>query len=84
MFHFFNFKYQFQDQEDEEQFINSPEGHEFGRKLVCVRFPGNVLNSDKAIEKLGGIKEMSNVCKQQIFIHPNLFLFVKKSQRIDL
>ncbi|XP_020286022.1 general transcription factor 3C polypeptide 5 isoform X2 [Pseudomyrmex gracilis] len=34
-------------------------GHRFDRKLVCVKYPGNVINADKAIETLGGITSIS-------------------------
>ncbi|KAJ8679851.1 hypothetical protein QAD02_015638 [Eretmocerus hayati] len=31
------------------------DGHRFDRKLVCIRYPGNVVNSEKAVETLGGL-----------------------------
>ncbi|XP_011874303.1 PREDICTED: general transcription factor 3C polypeptide 5 [Vollenhovia emeryi] len=34
-------------------------GHRFDKKLVCVKYPGNVVNVDKAIETLGGISSIS-------------------------
>ncbi|XP_032669040.1 general transcription factor 3C polypeptide 5 isoform X2 [Odontomachus brunneus] len=34
-------------------------GHRFDKKLVCVKYPGNVMNVDKAIETLGGISSIS-------------------------
>lgn len=38
-----------------------PGGHKFNKKLVCVRYPGNVVNADKAVETLGGLREISEV-----------------------
>ncbi|XP_076160281.1 general transcription factor IIIC subunit l(2)37Cd isoform X2 [Ptiloglossa arizonensis] len=32
-----------------------PGGHRFDRKFICIKYPGNVINSDKAIKTLGGI-----------------------------
>ncbi|KAG7210682.1 hypothetical protein KM043_012186 [Ampulex compressa] len=34
-------------------------GHRFDKKLVCIKYPGNVINYDKAIETLGGIGAIS-------------------------
>ncbi|XP_012530118.2 general transcription factor 3C polypeptide 5 isoform X2 [Monomorium pharaonis] len=34
-------------------------GHRLDRKLICVKYPGNVINVDKAIETLGGISSIS-------------------------
>ncbi|XP_014472456.1 PREDICTED: general transcription factor 3C polypeptide 5 isoform X2 [Dinoponera quadriceps] len=34
-------------------------GHQFDKKLVCVKYPGNVINVDKAVETLGGISSIS-------------------------
>ncbi|OXU20449.1 hypothetical protein TSAR_014419 [Trichomalopsis sarcophagae] len=44
-----------------DEFIGTvlPGGHKFNKKLVCVRYPGNVINQDKAVETLGGITEIS-------------------------
>lgn len=36
-----------------------PGGHRFDRKFICVKYPGNVINPDKAIETLGGIQSIS-------------------------
>ncbi|KOC65841.1 General transcription factor 3C polypeptide 5 [Habropoda laboriosa] len=36
-----------------------PGGHRFDRKFICVKYPGNVINPDKAIETLGGIQNIS-------------------------
>lgn len=36
-------------------------GHDFDKKLICVKYPGNVVNVDKAIETLGGISSISMV-----------------------
>lgn len=41
-------------------------GHRFDKKLVCVKYPGNVLNVDKAIETLGGISSISTVRSRYI------------------
>ena len=35
--------------------------HRFDRKLVCIKYPGNVVNPEKAIETLGGISAVSTV-----------------------
>ncbi|XP_018404151.1 PREDICTED: general transcription factor 3C polypeptide 5 [Cyphomyrmex costatus] len=34
-------------------------GHRFDKKLICIKYPGNVVNVDKAIETLGGISSIS-------------------------
>lgn len=34
-------------------------GHRLDKKLICVKYPGNVINVDKAIETLGGISSIS-------------------------
>ncbi|XP_077268995.1 LOW QUALITY PROTEIN: general transcription factor IIIC subunit l(2)37Cd [Temnothorax americanus] len=34
-------------------------GHRFDKKLICIKYPGNVVNVDKAIETLGGISAIS-------------------------
>ncbi|KAF7417727.1 hypothetical protein HZH68_000380 [Vespula germanica] len=36
-----------------------PEGHRFDRKFICIKYPGNVINPDKAIKTLGGINAIS-------------------------
>lgn len=38
-----------------------PEGHRFDRKFICIKYPGNVINPDKAIKTLGGINAISTV-----------------------
>lgn len=38
-----------------------PGGHRFDKKLICIRYPGNVVNADKAVETLGGIGAISTV-----------------------
>lgn len=38
-----------------------PGGHRFDRKFISVKYPGNVINPDKAIETLGGIQSISTV-----------------------
>ncbi|XP_070156549.1 general transcription factor 3C polypeptide 5 [Polyergus mexicanus] len=34
-------------------------GHKFDKKLICIKYPGNIINVDKAIETLGGISSIS-------------------------
>ncbi|XP_012220563.2 general transcription factor 3C polypeptide 5 [Linepithema humile] len=34
-------------------------GHRFDKKLICIKYPGNVVNTDKAIETLGGLSSIS-------------------------
>lgn len=36
-------------------------GHRFDKKLIYIKYPGNVVNVDKAIETLGGISAISMV-----------------------
>nr|XP_033206714.1 general transcription factor 3C polypeptide 5 [Bombus vancouverensis nearcticus] len=36
-----------------------PGGHRFDKKFICVKYPGNVINPDKAVETLGGIQSIS-------------------------
>lgn len=36
-----------------------PGGHRFDKKFICVKYPGNVINPDQAIETLGGIQNIS-------------------------
>lgn len=36
-------------------------GHRFDKKLICIKYPGNIVNVDKAIETLGGISSISMV-----------------------
>ncbi|XP_076221221.1 general transcription factor IIIC subunit l(2)37Cd isoform X2 [Nomia melanderi] len=36
-----------------------PGGHRFDKKFICIRYPGNVVNPDRAIETLGGIGAIS-------------------------
>lgn len=38
-----------------------PGGHRFDKKFICIRYPGNVVNPDRAIETLGGIGAISTV-----------------------
>ncbi|XP_018343284.1 PREDICTED: general transcription factor 3C polypeptide 5 [Trachymyrmex septentrionalis] len=47
-------------------------GHRFDKKLICIKYPGNIINVDKAIETLGGISSISmeNDCSVN-FIHCN-------------
>ncbi|XP_072749433.1 general transcription factor 3C polypeptide 5 [Anoplolepis gracilipes] len=35
-------------------------GHNFDKKLICIKYPGNIVNVDKAIETLGGVSSISN------------------------
>ncbi|XP_043790065.1 general transcription factor 3C polypeptide 5 isoform X2 [Apis laboriosa] len=34
-------------------------GHRFDKKFICVKYPGNVINPDRAIETLGGLQSIS-------------------------
>ncbi|XP_012278191.1 general transcription factor 3C polypeptide 5 [Orussus abietinus] len=36
-----------------------PGGHRFDKKFLCIKYPGNVENPEKAIETLGGITTIS-------------------------
>ncbi|XP_046604325.1 general transcription factor 3C polypeptide 5 isoform X2 [Neodiprion virginianus] len=36
-----------------------PGGHRFDRKFICIKYPGNVINPEKAIETLGGLASIS-------------------------
>ncbi|KAF7990553.1 hypothetical protein HCN44_000358 [Aphidius gifuensis] len=49
--------------EDESKYPSptSPNGHRFDKKFVCIRYPGNVINPDKAVETLGGLAAISTV-----------------------
>lgn len=38
-----------------------PGGHRFDRKLICIKYPGNVVNPDNAIKTLGGLNGISKV-----------------------
>ncbi|KAL6254602.1 hypothetical protein P5V15_014652 [Pogonomyrmex californicus] len=35
--------------------------HRFDKKLICIKYPGNVVNIDRAIETLGGISSISMI-----------------------
>ncbi|XP_076625514.1 general transcription factor IIIC subunit l(2)37Cd [Colletes latitarsis] len=45
------------DKQQENEYIGPvlPGGHRFDRKFVAIKYPGNVINPDKAINTLGGI-----------------------------
>ncbi|XP_054016559.1 general transcription factor 3C polypeptide 5 [Hylaeus anthracinus] len=47
--------------EQHEEYIGPvlPGGHRFDRTFISIMYPGNVVNSDKAIETLGGISSIS-------------------------
>ncbi|XP_014597812.1 PREDICTED: general transcription factor 3C polypeptide 5 isoform X2 [Polistes canadensis] len=47
--------------EEENEYIGPvlPDGHRFDRKFTCIKYPGNVVNPDKAIKTLGGIEAIS-------------------------
>lgn len=49
------------EEQPEHEYIGPvlPGGHRFDRKFVCIKYPGNVVNPDKAIETLGGIGSIS-------------------------
>lgn len=38
-----------------------PGGHRFDRKFLCIKYPGNVINADKAIQTLGGLGSITTV-----------------------
>ncbi|XP_012262747.2 general transcription factor 3C polypeptide 5 [Athalia rosae] len=46
---------------EEREYIGPvlPGGHRFDRKFVCIKYPGNVINTEKAIETLGGLTSIS-------------------------
>ncbi|XP_018369535.1 PREDICTED: general transcription factor 3C polypeptide 5 isoform X2 [Trachymyrmex cornetzi] len=47
-------------------------GHRFDKKLICIKYPGNIINVDKAIETLGGISSISMEKDCSVnFIHCN-------------
>lgn len=48
-------------EEEENEYIGPvlPDGHRFDRKFTCIKYPGNVVNPDKAIKTLGGIEAIS-------------------------
>lgn len=48
------------DEEDNEDIVH-PGGHRLNKKYICIRYPGNVINVDKAVETLGGISQISTV-----------------------
>lgn len=64
-----NLNYKTEDNQDridncqEDEYVGPvlPGGHRFDRKFICVKYPGNVINPDKAIETLGGIQSISTV-----------------------
>lgn len=41
---------------------DDPSSHNIENLLVCVDYPGKVVNVDKALETLNGIEEISKVC----------------------
>ncbi|OAD55297.1 General transcription factor 3C polypeptide 5 [Eufriesea mexicana] len=49
------------DDQQENEYVGPilPGGHRFDRKFICVKYPGNVINPDKAVETLGGIQSIS-------------------------
>lgn len=55
-----------QDENFEEEYVGPilPGGHRFDRKLICIKYPGNVINEEKAIETLGGLTAISTVRKK--------------------
>lgn len=40
---------------------DDPTAHNIEKLLVCIDYPGKVVNPDKAIETLGGLEEVSKV-----------------------
>lgn len=49
-------------------------GHKFDKKLICIKYPGNVVNVDKAIETLGGISSISMVHDANYTFHIQLYI----------
>ncbi|XP_063985821.1 general transcription factor 3C polypeptide 5 [Diachasmimorpha longicaudata] len=47
-----------EDEEESEETVY-PGGHRLNKKFICIRYPGNVINADKAVETLGGISAVS-------------------------
>ncbi|KAK0088056.1 hypothetical protein PV326_004954 [Microctonus aethiopoides] len=54
-----NDKFTNYDELDEDRGPILPGGHHFDKKFICIRYPGNVVNPDKAIETLGGLTSIS-------------------------
>ncbi|KAI4497994.1 hypothetical protein M0802_006818 [Mischocyttarus mexicanus] len=60
-------QHEMQEEQEEEENIEEneyigpvlPDGHRFDRKLICIKYPGNVINPDRAIKTLGGLKAIS-------------------------
>ncbi|XP_043497307.1 general transcription factor 3C polypeptide 5 [Polistes fuscatus] len=48
-------------EEEKNEYIGPvlPGGHRLDRKFTCIKYPGNVVNPDKAIKTLGGIEAIS-------------------------
>ncbi|XP_074098001.1 general transcription factor IIIC subunit l(2)37Cd [Cotesia typhae] len=48
-------------EEEEEEVIGPvlPGGHRLDEKFYCIKYPGKVINSEKAIESLGGLGSIS-------------------------
>uniref|UniRef100_A0A0C9QR49 GTF3C5_0 protein n=1 Tax=Fopius arisanus TaxID=64838 RepID=A0A0C9QR49_9HYME len=47
------------EEDDEENETVYPGGHKLNKKYTCIRYPGNVINVDKAMETLGGLSGIS-------------------------
>ncbi|XP_033327286.2 general transcription factor IIIC subunit l(2)37Cd [Megalopta genalis] len=60
-------KHHFENNEDkeDEQCRNDyigpvlPGGHRFDKKFICIKYPGNVVNPERAIQTLGGMSVIS-------------------------
>ncbi|XP_053592854.1 general transcription factor 3C polypeptide 5 isoform X2 [Microplitis demolitor] len=49
-----------EDNEEEDIGPILPGGHRLDKKFYCIKYPGKVINSDKAIESLGGLGSISS------------------------
>ncbi|KZC07299.1 General transcription factor 3C polypeptide 5, partial [Dufourea novaeangliae] len=51
------------DEEQNNDYIGPvlPGGHRFDKKFICIKYPGNVVHPEKAMETLGGIGAISTV-----------------------
>ncbi|XP_076653346.1 general transcription factor IIIC subunit l(2)37Cd [Halictus rubicundus] len=49
------------DEQEKDDYIGPvlPGGHRFDKKFICIKYPGNVVNPERAIATLGGISGIS-------------------------
>lgn len=45
------------------------------KTLVCVEFPGKVVNADRAIQCLGGLNKIAKVC-YYVYTYTKYFVFL--------